>query len=336
VARTIPEVAKAGAQVFLTANDHDFGKLVWSSSHRIVTADRTERWHVLPATGDLPLTLCEFREDIEKKRKAFESEENNHAVAQGYLNELRIYIEAQLPNLFDIPDPAMPPRPTLAELINAIRRRVNKDMEPFSGQVFHQLVNASALQDGSEFLRLVNESHHGRAHLITYNDVAARADECKRVLDLAHAVAEEYERWLRRAPLEAAVVKPAPFPPGQRLSFSVPLILATAAAGRDSPIYEIVEDDSPLTCDWLDNHAIYANNTSNLGFAGSKNCRLLVDVNGNLPEDHTSLWQSTTAGCTFADFSISNRTQTSSDLLLSRQILCGDQRRYLSPRIKSR
>jgi hypothetical protein len=52
-------------------------------------------------------------------------------------------------------------------------------------------------------------------------------------------------------------------------------------------MYEISEDDSPFTCDWLDNHAVYVNNTSNLGFAGSKNCRLLVDVNGNFPEDHS-------------------------------------------------
>jgi hypothetical protein len=287
VARTIPEVAKEGAQVLLTTNDHDFGKMVCGSAHRVVTADRTVHWHVLPAKAGLRLTLCEFREAIERKRDAFDTKENDHDVAREYLNELRIYLDAQLLNLFDVSDPAMPSRPTLADLLNAIRRRVNQGIEPFTGQAFRKLTNEPALQDKSEFLRLMNDSHHCRAHLITYNDVAGVANECRGALDLAHAVAEEYERWLRRDPAEQDVIEPASLPSGRDLSFSVPLVLATAAAGRDLPMYDVVEAEEPLICDWLDNHAIYVNNTSNLGFAGSKNCRLLVDLNGDLPENHS-------------------------------------------------
>jgi hypothetical protein len=67
----------------------------------------------------------------------------------------------------------------------------------------------------------------------------------------------------------------------------VPLVLATAAAGRDSPLYDIVEADEPFVCDWLGNHAIYVNTTDNLGFAGSKNCRLIVDMDGAVPRDNS-------------------------------------------------
>ncbi len=288
VTRAIPQMAREGAQVILTTNDHEFGRMVCGSAHQAIGTVRTIHRQALPAkAGTLRMTLCEFRDAIQKKREAFDSNENDHEVAREYLNELRIYLDARLLNLFDIADPAVPPRPSLAGLVNAVRRRVNQGMEPFSGQVFRQLANEPVLRDGSEFLRLMNDSHHARAHLITYTDVARIANDCKRVLDLVHAASEEYERWLRRDPPEPLPSKPASPRAGRDLSFTVPLVLATAAAGRDSPMYDIVEAEEPLVCDWLGNHAIYINTTDNLGFAGSKNCRLVVDLNGDVPEDNS-------------------------------------------------
>ncbi len=288
IACAIPKIAQMGAQVLLTTNDHDFGRNACRSAYQAIGREHTLHQQAVPASaGSLRMTLRPFRETIQRKRENFERKENDHEAARDYLNELRIYLDARLLEFFGVADPAMPAQPTFADLVNAVRRRVSQGMEPFSGRVFGQLASEPALRDGSEFVRLLNESHHSRAHLITYPDVARIADDCKRVLDLVHLAAEEYERWLRRDPREPLPATPASLPAGRNLSFTVPLFLATAAADRDSPMYDVVEAEEPFACNWLENHAIYVNNTDNLGFAGSKSCRLVVNLNGNVPGDNS-------------------------------------------------
>jgi len=288
VASCIPDIVKEGAHVVLTTNDREFGRRVNDRSRQKLGHQQTDRRELLPAkSSNLCAKLSRFHEAIEARRKTFGDRPNDHDAARSYVNELRIYLEDRLSNLFDTADPRLGPMSGLSDLVNAVRRRIASGVEPFTGRVFEQLADDPAFRDGSPFLELMNQAHHRGAQLVTYNAVNEVRDECRRALDLVHSADEEYERWLRREP--ATPVESRPDPPAalERLSFSVPLVLATAAARSDSPLYTVETSEEPLACDWLTNHAIYVNTTDNLGFAGSKNCRVIVDLNDAEPDNHS-------------------------------------------------
>lgn len=286
VATTIAEMIAENAQIVVTTNDNQFGRLLYSAAVHKVGKDSIDRLRILPAkTATARIALDHFVEYIDEKRKAFEENENDDQSARDYVSQLRIHIENRLADFFDEPDDRLPDQPTLSDYINAVRRRVNSGLAAFNSRPFRRLVDGPEFQGGSEFVRIMNESHHGRAHLITYHDVYRIRDDCKRVLDTVHSAHEEYQRWLRR---EATDQMPdRPVLPCQRrdLSFTAPLVLATAAAAADSPNWETAAE--PFNCDWLTHHAIYINRTENLGFACPQNCRVIVDLDGDVPVNNS-------------------------------------------------
>jgi len=162
---------------------------------------------------------------------------------------------------------------------------VNDGLDGFSGPVFQEMVSYPALADGSEVVRLMNESHHSDARLISYNEVFQVSGDLKHVLKLVHSAHEEYERWLRRDLSEITPVKPVVAVQGRNLSFSVPQVNVLAASTADSPLWEAAPAAEPFSCDWLANHAIYINTTDNFGFSGQRNCRVIVDLDDENPVD---------------------------------------------------
>lgn len=164
---------------------------------------------------------------------------------------------------------------------------MNAGHDGFSSPVFSEMVSCSALAKDSEVVRLMNESHHGNAHLITYNDVFQVGGDLKHVLNLVHSAHEEYERWLRRDPPESTPAKSDVAVQGRNLSFRVPHVSVLAASTADSPLWEAAEADEPFSCDWLVNHAIYINTTDNFGFSGRRNCRVIVDLDDENPVDRS-------------------------------------------------
>ena len=134
----------------------------------------------------------------------------------------------------------------------------------------------------------MNRSHHKDDHLIAYNDVVEISGDCKRALELVHSADEAYERWSRRESTEPSATRPAVPAARRDIGFSVPMVLATAAAVRDSPLYDFGEpEEEPFSPDWLTNHAIYVNVSDNLGFAGSKGCRVVVELDDRVPADNS-------------------------------------------------
>ena len=287
VANTISEVAAERSTIILTTNDHEFARKVRDSATTGSDASRVDHRQLLPAKAvGLRMTLSKCIDAIHRKREEFEkSTTEDDEVARDYLNELRVYIEARLLGFFDVPDPNISTIPTLSDLVNAIRRRVNAGHEGFSSLVFSTMVSAPALADRGEVVRLMNESHHGNAHLITNNDVSKVGADLKHVLKLVHSAHEEYERWLRRDPPEITPAKPVVAVQGRSFSFSVPQINVLAASTAGSPLWEVAEADEPFSCDWLANHAIYINTTDNFGFSGCQNCRVIVDLENDNPVD---------------------------------------------------
>lgn len=286
IANNVAKIAESGRQVIVTTNDPVFGTRAANSAYERLGYDSVDHRciHALRASRE-HIELGYFAEEIEKKRKVFEEEENEHGPARDYVNKLRNYIENRLIDLFDVSDSGLPKKPTLSHLMNAIRARISAGNEPFTGKVFQKLVDDSALKEGSEFLDLMNQSHHGEADQIMYNDVLQVKDDCIHVRKLVKAVYEEYERWLRRDLRQLVPAMPN-IPVALTLpTFSVPVIENLAAFTAEVAPGEPIEMGERFDSSVLANHAIYVVNTHNLGFAAKANSRVIVDLaDENVPD----------------------------------------------------
>ena len=173
--------------------------------------------------------------------------------------------------------------------MDAIRTRRNAGQEPFGNRTFEKLLSHPAFQNGSDFLNLMNESHHGGANQIMYADVSKIKDGCmqaRKLIDYAH---EDYERWLQRDAPEPVPDKPdMPEPVVNMLQFNVPLYGDLAAATSDSGLSEIPDATENFSDkDWIENYAVYVINTDNFGFSGARNCRAIVKLSDEPVPDNS-------------------------------------------------
>lgn len=290
VANAMPALVEQGSRPVVTTNDHSFGDRVSAACSAASPSVQVDRRHLYPPNGVRQrIELGVFRETIEHKRQEFEKpeNENNDEPARGYLNGLRIYIENRLLDFFDVCPAGLPDGPTLADLISAVRSLRNSGQEPFSDRAFGDLVSDNALAPNSEFVQLMNHSHHGRAHEITYGMVEAQAEACRRIRRLIENAHQSYERWLRRDPPRYVDVSPTPPASLTLPNYEVPIIENVAAFTAERGPGEIVESDERFSTGSLANHAIYVIKTRNLGFAGPAGCRVLVRLSGDPPPDNS-------------------------------------------------
>lgn len=290
VAKALPEVIGSGGKLVVTSNDHSFGRDVSAAFARMSRSEDAERRYVHALGQVRPcIQLGVFRDSVQKKREDFEKleNENEHQPARDYVNELRVYIEARLLDFFEPCPTALSRRDTLSDMVAAIRTSRNAGVDPLTGPVFGDLVADSALARGSDFVELINKSHHGRAAEITYSDVKQVASDCKRVCRLIEAAHEAYERWLRRDPLQ--VVASLPVPPDVLTlpDRDVPVIEGLAAFTSEAGPSELRDENERFSVGVLESHAVYAIRSHNLGFSGPSGCRVLVRVSEEPPPDNS-------------------------------------------------
>lgn len=288
VANSVPTIIENGGRVVVTTYDHGLARRTVASSVERLGSDNIDHRSIHPLNANRPhIELGYFAEEIEKKRRAFEDpkNENEHQPARDYVKQLRIYIENRLLDFFDIPAPDLPNRPTLSDLINVIRRRMNISNEAFASQAFQRFVSDPNLLDGSTFIRLMNESHHGNEDEITFNEVWQVKDACVSIRGLVDAAHEEYERWMRRDPREPALAMPDIPEALAQPSFSVPVIENLAAFTSEAAPGEPLQSEEQFSGSLLANHAIYVINTHNFGFSAPIGCRAIVDLGSeNVPD----------------------------------------------------
>jgi len=281
VANTIPLIVGSGGRVIVTTNDTNFGRRVTDSAVRKIGSDKVDRRRIHPLnTSRQHIELGQFLEAIEEKRKAFEHPENRNEAqpARDYIKDLRIYLENRLLDFFDIADSDLPFNPTFSDLMSAIRARINVPHEAFASRAFSKLKSDHALIYNSDFLKLMNQSHHGRENEITFNDVWLVRKDCIRVQKIIDEAHEEYERWLRRDPREPVLSMPVSPVPMTPPSIDVPVIMDLAAFTADTSATEVVEAEECFSGSWFENRALYLINTHNFGFAATPNCRAIVDL----------------------------------------------------------
>ena len=189
--------------------------------------------------------------------------------------------------MFDCVHPRLTNKPTLSDLLGAIRSRRRDGLDLYQSQIFLKLISDSALQQNSSFLNLMNESHHGRDINITFTEVWNLKDDCIRVRKLVDLIHEEYELWLRREP--PIVERSVPNIPQAAIPMlkNVPVIFNLAAFTSESPASDTYIDAEPFSTDRLRNCAIYKINTHNFGFAGFINCKCIVDLSEEYVPDNS-------------------------------------------------
>jgi hypothetical protein len=291
IARSIRDIADMGGRLVITANDPGFGREVADSCKGLLDGTGLDRRQIHALNAVRPcIELGKFREEIDAKRAEFERSENQNEdqPARDYIKDLRIYIENRLLDFFDVPCSNLPSRPTISDLMNALKKWRSEGLEPFGGYAFDQLLDAPALRPASRFMELMNKSHHGRESEITYREVYELGSDCVRVRDLVDSARIDYELWSRRSPRPAVISRPAPPQPIRTLVFDVPLFENLAAASAEGGLSETAESCERLSNTCLGEHAVYLINTDNLGFAAPRNSRVIVRL-AEEPIDDNSL-----------------------------------------------
>ena len=283
VANEIPNWVKEGARPIITTNDSRFRQRMQDSAAGILRGARADHRQIHPPKANRDhIELGRFKEEIQTKREEFVSSENRnkHQPARDYINYLRIYLENHLMDFFDSPEPDLPKKPGLSDLINALRKLVRRGSAPFFSHVFEELISHPSLDAGSDFLKIMNLSHHGRQQEITFNDVWELRNDCSEVLKLVGNAYSDYEHYLRGDLRDApsgdsspTMPDPISFP-----TFSVPMLTHLAAFTEKTPAGDVVQSDEAFTADFLTNHALYLINTHNLGPSGPINSRAIVDL----------------------------------------------------------
>ena len=288
VANTIPEIVTAGGRVIATTNDHDFGRRVNESSSSLQGKNSVDRCYVHPLNAIRKhIDLGFFQDKIVKRRLALEDPRNSNdaIIAQDYVNDLRIYLENRLLDFFAIAEPGFPQKPTLVDVLDAIRRRVNNNIEPFGSPSFKRLTDDPNLNSQSTFMNLLNLSHHGKANEITFNDVKQVEDTCLRVIELVQNVHEEYERWLRRDDRDSKELLPGKPNIMSLPSFKVPVYTELAAFSQNASVRDIDDTTESFSGDWFENKAVYHLHTHNFGFSAKINNLAIVDLSEESVED---------------------------------------------------
>jgi hypothetical protein len=282
VASTIPQIVDdIKAKIIVTTNDTKFRRTLTLFAEAKLGHQNIDIRCVHPlASLRSHIELGIFLEDIEKKKRIFEDpeNENDHGPARDYVNKLRIYIEERLKDLFDNSSAGLTAKSTLGDFIGAVIKQHNAGAEPFNQTPFKRLVDDKAFKHGSDFLRVLNHSHHGEADKISYMDVISIKDDCIRAQKLVESVYEAYERWLRRDKVPVVSVVPAEPLEMERPSFAAPIIegIAAATSYSSTRMAEVTFENFQL--DWFDDKAVYRLNTHNFGFAARIGSHIIVST----------------------------------------------------------
>lgn len=279
LAAAMKRLEKAGAQLIITSYDPRFAALL------VRHVKPLEHLKVEPATRLQPcVRTIPGVPEIVLRKEAFQADLNAEEPARAYVDHCRVFLEAELGNLFD--DPAHSawvkenPDPTLATFVARLREVTKGTRDGlFGADIFRHFINHPALADRSAVLTLMNKSHHGRRHEIRPGDVTPCVDELVELIEMAERMADEAFRWRRRDrnPGEA-VAPPDALAPVQLLESKVPICPDLAAFTQTAPGEESQDSIEWLEPNALEQKAVFYLRRSNFGFAAPEGTLAIVEA----------------------------------------------------------
>jgi len=291
LARALPALAHAGAQLLVTTHDRAFARAVCAASRQGAEVEHRSVHPVNATRATLETALAV--EQLDGKRRAFELDSDDAPKAQDYASEVRVFLEARLGDLFD--DPAYPAysapskSPTLADHINRLRGLVATPPNAlFKGSAVRAFCDSPSLATGSEPLRVLNTSHHAKASL-SAGEIYAIAGELDQVRKLAEKMHLEFRHWRWNEPLK----EPTP-------ALAVSSLTAVSAPSFNAVIYPDLaaftghsgagesQDATTemLDASWFADKALFYLKTDNLGFAAPTGSIVIVETTPYAGKDH--------------------------------------------------
>jgi energy-coupling factor transporter ATP-binding protein EcfA2 len=289
LAEAMPQLADCGAQLLVTSHDHDFARQVALAVRRKRPGE-VEHRSVFPVSDVSPTLRTPLAvDDLETKRQAFLHNEHRDqpSVAQDYLMEIRIFIEARLAEfLGESLSSGISLQPTLATLLARLRSKVkSRASDFFRYSVVKAFAQHPALNDGSRCLTLLNRAHHKDKKTISFMDAFEVRDDLACLTRDILNVNEEYRRWRQREPSPAMTHAPvsliAMVPP----PFEVEIFSDLAAFTRDSSAAQASAGAERLAGRWFDGKALYYIDCHNFGFAAPRGSVAVVDLDGQEVQD---------------------------------------------------
>jgi hypothetical protein len=268
LAAAIPQMPAHGMRPVITSNDNRFLAAVRDKLPRQSTGSPS--WHALLVNpisrSRLTASVSPAVEEIYERQQEWREDENNSGKAQQFVSTVRLYVENRLWNLLAI-DPIVIHKPTLADLIQALRTARNSGEHPFNEPPFEALLSHRALRDTAPFYQIINKAHH-RLHEVTpveAEQVATAFDEADRLL---RSCAASYARFMGRLTREERDLflpdlppHPQPFVPSQ-----TPLpLLGDVAARSSADLLAISQVGETVNLQDLGAIALYGVRSSGLG-----------------------------------------------------------------------
>ncbi|WP_375567597.1 AAA family ATPase [Oceaniradius stylonematis] len=198
LAAAIPQMPAHGMRPVITSNDYRFLAAIRDKLPRQSTG--VPSWHALVinpiSSSRLTAAVSPAVEEIYELQRDWQADENNAAKAQQFVSKVRLYVENRLWNLLAT-DPMVMHKPTLADLVNALRSARNNGERPFDEAPFETLLSHTALRDTAPFYTIINKGHH-RLHEITPFEAGQVSEVFDQIDRLLRSCSAAYARFMGR------------------------------------------------------------------------------------------------------------------------------------------
>ena len=288
LARSLSEFADAGAQLFVTTHDRVFARMAVAQGRRQRQIEHRSV-HPVNATRSV-LGIAPAIEELDRRRSEYEQGIDDATMAQKYVSEFRVFVEARLGDLFD--DPAYPAyststqSPTFVDYLNRLRGLVGSaSNELFRNPLVKRFCDDLALADGAPCLALINKAHHNKEG-ITYREVYGVQDDLKRLRQEIEEVHEEFRRWRWREPRRETKVEVARLERLPTPSIDVPIYPDIAAFTSSAPVDGTQDIDTErLDGSWFVDKTLFYLRNDNLGFSAPSGSVAIVECDAKVGND---------------------------------------------------
>ncbi len=268
LAAAIPLLVKVGMAPIVTSNDNRFIAAVKAALPKLSSG--TPSWSMLQlspiSNSRLTAALTPSLEEVSERRIAWKADESDVPKAQEFVLRVRLYLESKLWDLLGA-DPHLIHKPTLADLVNHIRRARKAGEQPFNEIPFERLVTCSALQPDAAFYKVINKAHHDLQN-VTPHEVAQVDSALDEVQALLRSSSASYARFmgrLTREDEETFFATPPALPPATQLEKAPIPILGDFSARTNSDVLAVEIEHSTFSPEQLGDVALFAIRGSSLG-----------------------------------------------------------------------
>lgn len=282
LAAAVPEMPAHGMRPLITSNDYRFLAAIRDKLPRQSTG--VPSWHALVinpiSSSRLTAAVSPAVEEIYELQKDWQADENNAAKAQQFVSKVRLYVENRLWDLLAT-DPMVMHKPTLADLINALRSARNNGERPFDEAPFEALLSHTVLRDTAPFYTIINKAHH-RLHEITpfeAGQVSEVFDHIDRLLRSCSAAYARFMGRLTREDRDLFLIDTPPAPaPATLVKKPLPL-LGEVSARSSANVLALAQPGETFDLNVLGEVALYGVRSPGLGSFALQGQVVIVSLN---------------------------------------------------------